>query len=311
MTSSKTDIKGILIIDKPPGMTSHDVVEQVRSIFKIRQVGHTGTLDPFATGVMVLCLGRATRVARYFEGLDKAYRSTLKLGVVTDTGDGDGIVQEVRAVPELSPEQIESALQPFRGTIAQQPPAYSAVKVAGERLYVRARRGEEVSAPLRQVTVRTLQLESLEGDEVTLFVECSKGTYIRSLAYDIGQLLGCGAHCSSLVRTTVGPFAIEEALGLEDLEDLGERGALEKLLGLDEALSRFLEPVRLTPQGASFLAHGRPVEKDAVARPPANIRSGTTYRALDSGGELIALVEAERRPQGVRWIPTRVLATPI
>lgn len=311
MASSTIDIEGVLVVDKPPGMTSHDVVGRVRRLLNIRRVGHTGTLDPFATGVLVLCVARATRIARYFEGLDKAYRTVLKLGVVTDTGDGGGISQEIRSVPDLSSEQIEVALEPFRGKITQQPPSYSAIKVDGERLYVRARRGEKVSAPLREVTIRKLELESFDGDELTLFVECSKGTYIRSLAYDIGQRLGCGAHCMHLVRTKVGPFTLEEASGLEQLEELGERGALEKLLGIDEALSRFLEPVTLTPEGATFLAHGQPVEENAVAHPPAIIRSGATYRAVDSGGKLIALVEAERRSQGVRWIPTRVLAGPI
>ncbi len=310
MTSSTTGIEGILLINKPHGITSHDVVQRVRRLIKIRRVGHTGTLDPFASGLLVLCVGRATRIARHFEGLDKAYQTVLKLGVATDTGDGEGTHQEVRPVPDLSPEQIESALEPFRGNIVQQPPAYSAIKIAGERLYEKARRGEEVTAPSREVNIQTLKLESHTSDEVALFVECSKGTYIRSLAYDIGQLLGCGAHCSHLVRTRVGPFSIEEASGLKELEEIGEEEALKKLIGLDEALGRFLEPIRITPEGASFLVHGRPVEEGALARPPVTIRLGATYRALDADGKLIALIEAEKRSQGVRWIPTRVLASP-
>lgn len=299
--------EGILVLDKPAGITSHDAVNRVRRIMKVRRVGHTGTLDPFATGVLVLCVGRATRVARYFEGLDKAYRAVVKLGVVTETGDGEGAPVESRPVPELSSEEAEALLESFRGTITQRPPAYSAVKVGGQRLYARARRGEEVSAPLREVTIRALRLERLKGDEMSLYVECSKGTYIRSLAVDIGELAGCGAHCAALRRTKVGPFSVEEASTLEELDGLGEKRAGERLMGLDAALGRFLEPIEVTPEGASHLIHGRPVGPEALSKPPDDIRPRATYRALDTAGLLIALVEAESSPEGVRWVPSRVL----
>jgi tRNA pseudouridine55 synthase len=310
MVAVEGSIEGILIVDKPSGITSHDVVERVRGLLNIKKVGHTGTLDPFAAGVMVICLGRATRVARYFEGLDKAYKAVLKLGVVTDTGDGEGTVLEDSEVPEFSPDEIESVLEDFRGRISQQAPAFSAIKVAGERLYAKARRGEKVSGPVRKVTIGTLQMESIDGDRLKLFVECSKGTYIRSLAYDIGRKLGCGAHCKSLVRTRVGPFSIEEASGLEEIVKLETKGVLDSFLGLDEALGRFLEAVRITKEGARLLSHGGPVEQEAVSQGPKTLKTERPYRALDSSGRLVALVEAEVRPEGVRWVPSRVLASP-
>lgn len=299
--------EGILVLDKPAGITSHDVVKKVRQIMKVRRIGHTGTLDPFATGVLVLCVGRATRVARYFEGLDKAYRAVVKLGLVTETGDGEGTPVESHQVPELSADAVETLLETFRGTITQRPPAYSALKVDGVRLYARARRGEDVSAPLREVTIRTLRLERLKDDEMSLYVECSKGTYIRSLATDIGEAIGCGAHCAALRRTKVGPFGIEEALSLEDLGGIGDKRAGERLIGLDAALGRFLEPIGVTPEGASHLVHGRSVGPEAIAKPPAEITPQTTYRAVDTGGLLIALVEADSSPEGIRWVPSRVL----
>lgn len=309
MARGDVSIEGVLVVDKPSGITSHDLVERVRKLMSLRRVGHTGTLDPFASGVMVLCLGRATRVARYFEGLDKAYRTLVKLGVVTDTGDGEGTVLETHHVRELSAQRVESALGLFRGRITQQVPAFSAVKVAGQRLYARARRGEKVSGPLKEVDVETLRMESFEADELGLFVECSKGTYIRSLAQDIGRRLGCGAHCKSLVRTRVGPFALEEASALQELERLGAEAVAERLLGLDQALGRFLGSVGLSPKGARLLSNGSPVEEDGVARAPEVLRPETPYRALDPEGRLIALVEAEKLPGGTRWVPTRVLAT--
>lgn len=307
MLETTVHLEGVLLVDKPTGITSHDVVDRVRRLLGFRKVGHTGTLDPFATGVMVLCIGQATRAAKYFEGLDKAYRAVLKLGEVTDTGDSDGVVVEARPLQDFSRELLEVVLEPFRGTITQRPPAYSAVKVAGERLYAKARRGEKIDAPPREVIIKKLAVESFEEDRLTLLIECSKGTYIRSLAYDIGKRLGCGAHCLRLTRTMVGPFALEEATTLGLLEELGCGAATERLLRLDDALSHFMEPISLTTQGASLISHGSPVEEDFVLQLPATIRLGETYRALDGSGRLIAIVEAQERPQGFRWAPRRVL----
>lgn len=308
MAESAGHLEGILLIDKPGGISSHDVVDRVRKLFGLRKVGHTGTLDPFATGVMIVCVGRATRVAKYFEGMDKAYRAVIKLGEVTDTGDSDGVVVEVsNSSIGLSRELLEAAIDPFRGTITQQAPAYSAVKVGGERLYAKARRGEKVSAPTREVTIRKLILESFEGEQLTLFLECSKGTYVRSLAFDLGRRLGCGAHCLHLTRTMVGPFTLEEAMPLEALEELDGRAANDRLIRLDEALARFMEPVSLTNQGASLVAHGSPVEEDFVARSPETIRIGGAYRALDGSGRLIAIVEAQKGSRNIRWAPRRVI----
>lgn len=310
MTEKTAKIEGVLLVDKPRGITSHDVVNRLRRLFGLKRVGHTGTLDPFATGVMVACVGRATRAAKYFEGLEKAYRAVLKLGEVTDTGDGEGDIVEALPVPDISRERLEEALEPFRGTIAQRAPAYSAVKVGGEPLYARARRGETVEAPTREVTVRTLQVESIEGDRIALFIECSKGTYIRSLAFDVGRRLGCGAHCLRLERTRVGPFTLAEAAPLEDLEQVEPGEAPKKLMRLDEALAHFMEPIGLSSHGATLIIHGSPVEEDSVLRLPATIQAGAAYRALDGDGRLIAIVEAQRQAQRYRWVPRRVLAQP-
>lgn len=306
--TSTRGIEGILVVDKPVGITSHDTVERIRRLFRIRRVGHTGTLDPFARGVLVMCIGRATRIARYFEGLDKAYRAVLKLGVSTDTGDAEGEPAEVKPVPELSTAMIEAALSPQRGTITQRPPAYSAVRVGGERLYAKARRGEKVAPPEREVTIYALELESFEGDELELAIECSKGTYVRSLAYDVGRALGCGAYCKSLVRTRVGDFSLKESSKLEELEMLGEKEAARRILETDEALKRFMEPVILTSKGALLISHGNPVEEESIDGRPKAVRPGTTYRALDETGRLIALVEPEEGPRGLRFKPSRVLA---
>jgi len=306
--TSTRGLEGILVVDKPVGITSHDAVERVRRLFRIRRVGHTGTLDPFARGVLVMCIGRATRIARYFEGLDKAYRAVLKLGVSTDTGDGEGEPVEVKPVPELSAGEIEAALNSQRGTITQRPPAYSAVRVGGERLYAKARRGEKVAPPEREVTIYTLELESFGGDELELTIECSKGTYVRSLAYDVGRALGCGAHCKSLLRTRVGDFPLEESGTLDELEMLGEKEAAGLILETDEALKRFIEHIILTSKGASLISHGNPVEDKSIYRRPKTVSPGTTYRALDETGKLIALVEPEEGPHGLRFKPSKVLA---
>jgi tRNA pseudouridine55 synthase len=240
--------------------------------------------------------------------LDKAYRAVVKLGEATETGDGEGDVVEALPVPDISWESMEEALEPFRGTIAQRAPLYSAVKVGGEPLYARARRGEEVEAPTRDVTIRTLQLESLEADRLTLFIECSKGTYIRSLAHDVGRHLGCGAHCLSLERTRVGPFTLAEATPLEELERVGPEAARERLMRLDEALAHFMEPIGLTVQGASIIIHGGSVDEDSILSLPGTVQAGAAYRALDEEGRLVAIVEAQREAQCYRWAPRRVIA---
>ena len=212
-------MEGLLLIDKPEGLTSHDVVDQIRRRFKIRRVGHGGTLDPAATGLLILLVGTATRHARLLLSADKIYHSTLRLGIVTDTQDAQGRVLETHPVGLLERDQIEAVCSRFRGEIQQKVPAYSAVRIQGRRFYDLARSGKPVPSRLRKISVHELQVLDIRLPEVDLKVTCSSGTYVRTLCADIGEALGCGGHLSRLVRTRVGPFTLEQAVRLEDCRE--------------------------------------------------------------------------------------------
>ena len=209
-------MNGVLVLDKPPGMTSHDVVDRVRRSLGTRKVGHAGTLDPDATGVLVIGVGTATRLLDYAKDAPKRYTAVARFGTTTTTQDASGEVVETRPV-DVTEDDVSEALERFRGTIEQIPPMVSAVKVGGERLYRKARRGEEVERPARTVTIYSLDLVDFAGDEAMLDVLCSAGTYIRTLIHDLGDALGCGAHMASLRRTEAAGFTEEEALALDDV----------------------------------------------------------------------------------------------
>lgn len=227
---------GIFNLNKPPGMTSHDVVARVRRLTRQRRVGHAGTLDPGASGVLPICLGQATRVVEYLSESGKRYRATVILGAVTDTYDAEGEV--IRSAPvHVTREELEAALPAFLGAQMQLPPLYSAIKVAGQPLYKLARAGVEVQLQPRPIEIHVLDLIDWQSPALTLDVECSKGTYIRSLAYDLGERLGCGAHLGGLVRLRSGPFTLDESLTLEELAQALEDGTWENYLyAPDEAL---------------------------------------------------------------------------
>ena len=208
-------LDGLLLIDKPAGMTSHDVVDEIRRRFRMRRIGHGGTLDPAATGLLILLLGRATRHARVLLGADKTYAGTLLLGVSTDTQDAEGKTLKTREVGPLTREQVEQACARFRGSIEQEVPAYSAVRIQGRRFYDLARSGQPVPRRVRRVSVHDLQVREIRLPEVDLEVTCSSGTYVRTLCADIGEALGCGGHLKRLSRTQVGPFQLAEAVRLE------------------------------------------------------------------------------------------------
>ena len=211
-------LHGVLIIDKPAGWTSHDVVARVRRLTRERRVGHAGTLDPAATGVLPVLVGDATRVVEFLADAAKGYLAEITLGVETDTYDGDGTVTAVHAgdLPDLT--TIDRALDQFRGPVLQRPPMHSAIRVGGQRLYEAARRGEVVDRVLRPVTILELRVVGWQAPVLTVEVDCSKGTYIRSIAHDLGEVLGTGAYLSNLVRTWTGPFGIAEAWTMTDLE---------------------------------------------------------------------------------------------
>lgn len=211
-------LHGILVIDKEYGWTSHDVVAKVRRITGERKVGHTGTLDPAATGVLPVCLGAATKVIEHLQDAGKTYYAEVALGIATDTDDQDGLIVAERPVPPLTFAELDRALDSFRGEIAQIPPMYAAIKQGGKKLYELARAGEIVERPPRAVRIETLALLGWDAPIARLLVDCSKGTYIRALARDLGAALGCGAHLARLARLRTGPFFLDQALTLGELE---------------------------------------------------------------------------------------------
>jgi tRNA pseudouridine55 synthase len=231
---------GVLNINKPSGVTSHDVVGSVRKILREKRVGHTGTLDPLATGVLVLCTGRATRIARYLEAGEKEYRAIMRLGVTTDTLDADGLIRETKTYTPPGRQKINEVLQGFTGSIMQRPPAYSAVKVAGVPSYKLAREGRAELLKPRPVTISRIELTAYEDPLVSLSVRCSKGLYIRTLCAEIGDALGMGAHLTGLERTRSGRFSIDRAITLDQLQTMMTAGnGQEAVTSIDDALAAF------------------------------------------------------------------------
>lgn len=252
-------VDGVLLLDKPSDMTSNDALQKARRLFSAAKAGHTGTLDPLASGLLPLCFGDATKFAADLLDADKAYHAELQLGVTTTTGDAEGDVLETRPVPVLTPEQLENLLNRFRGPIRQVPPMYSALKRDGRPLYELARQGIEVEREARDITIHSLVVEYFSGAVLHLAVDCSKGTYIRSLAEDIGAALGCGAHLTGLRRTRVGDLGLAQAVTLEVLQGQEEEARGGYLRPLDSLLQS-LPAVDLEPVLASRFCHGNPVQ---------------------------------------------------
>ena len=248
---------GVLPLDKPAGPTSHDAVAAVRRALRTREVGHTGTLDPFASGLLLVCVGSATRLAEYLTPLPKTYVASMRLGEATDTDDLTGeVVRRSDAWRDLDRAQVDGALSTQVGTIRQVPPAYSAKKVGGERAYAAARRGEAVQPEPVEVTVHAIRLLSFAPPEVEFEVECGSGTYIRAIARDVGEALGVGAHLRALRRTRMGPHVVARAVPLDGLEDEGR--VRDALLTPAEAVAH-LPRQAVDPEGVAALRHGRPV----------------------------------------------------
>ncbi|MBO9361023.1 MAG: tRNA pseudouridine(55) synthase TruB [Thermoflexus sp.] len=286
---------GLLVLDKPYGWTSHNVVERVRRLTRVRPVGHAGTLDPLATGVLVMLIGPATRLAEFLLQHDKHYRATLRLGIATDTGDAEGRVlfERPAAVPR---EAFEEALHVFIGEIEQIPPAFAAIRMGGERLYEKARRGEPVSPPPRRVRIDVLRLVEWNPPWAVLEVACSAGTYIRALARDIGERLECGAHLTALRRLASGPFTLADAVPWEAFEAAARAGSWTAYLRpVGEALPDW-PPVTPGEELLVRLRHGQALPAAALPHP------GPRLRVHGPDGELIALIER----RGDRWQPVRV-----
>lgn len=280
MSESNNENKdGILLLDKPGGITSNAALQRAKRVLGIRKAGHTGALDPMATGLLPLCFGQATKVSAFLLDADKGYRAELALGVETDSGDADGEVTARAVVPELSGEAVESVLARFRGPIEQVPPMHSALKHRGRRLHELAREGIEVDRPARPVTIHGLDLECRNADRLALRVQCSKGTYIRSLAVDIGRSLGCGAHLVALRRVASGPFRIDDAITLDALEQLGRDEAHRRLLTPDAALPHWPR-LDVDEHAARDLRHGRPVHGDFERAEGVRLYAGGRFLGL-------------------------------
>jgi len=289
---------GILVINKPRGWTSHDVVGHVRRLTRgtVRRVGHAGTLDPMATGVLVVCLGRATRLSEYLITSDKVYRAVVRLGIETDTFDAAGQVVAVRPV-DVDEGKLGDVLQQFVGEIDQIPPMYSALKREGRPLYKLARQGMEVERAPRRVTIHEIVLRAWQSPDATLDVRCSAGTYIRSLAHDMGTALGCGAHVAALTRLASGPFTIDDAVAPEDLKEPADLQG--RLRPLDAGLQS-LPAITLDIDAARRIAVGR-----AIMLPRMEIPADSPCRAYDIHGKLIALIAYDAAAQV--WRPKKVL----
>ena len=313
MPVEPNQLDGLLIVDKPgrsgaygkpaaggPSAerlwTSHDVVARVRRLSDQRRIGHTGTLDPIASGVLVLCLGVATRLVEYYQGEDKRYYAEINLGYATDTYDAEGEIVERVPVPALTSEKVERALAQFRGQIWQTPPAYSAIKQGGEALYARARRGEDVTVEARQVTFHSIDLIGyLPPDRLRLAIHCSAGAYIRSLAHDLGHSLGTAATLEVLRREAAGQFGLADAVTLEQIEDAAGRGALAGLLrkpgdGLP------LPQVELPAEVRRRLAQGQRVPLTPTICPVACSASQPFAQVRDEMGNLAGIMRCVQPP---------------
>jgi tRNA pseudouridine55 synthase len=274
----------VIVVDKPSGLTSHDVVARARRALGIRRIGHAGTLDPAATGVLVLLVGKATRLSQFFMDCEKRYRGSMILGTSTDTQDSDGNVVRSRPYADVTRERIAGVFAGFVGDIDQVPPMVSALKRDGTPLYVLARRGEVVERAPRRVTIRKLRILSADLPEVGFEMTCSRGTYVRTLAHDIGEAIGTGAHLGALVRTGVGPFELSEAVPLADLESSGLGGAAA-FFSMFDALS-FMPEVRVSEREIDTIATGGPIE---LAAERTQGIAGDLVRVSSDGKDLAAV----------------------
>jgi len=271
------DVHGILLLDKPVGLTSNQALQQAKRLLKARKAGHTGSLDPLASGLLPLCFGEATKVSRFLLEADKRYLAVFLLGQSTATGDAEGEVIETRPVT-VGRRDIERAIERFTGTIEQIPPMYSAIKQGGQPLYKLARAGITTERAPRTVTVYEYTVLGLEGERLTVDIRCSKGTYIRALAHDLGEILGCGAHVAELRRTEMGGFRIEEALTLADFEALPDpQTRAARLVPADEAL-RAVPAITISRHAAYYFCQGQAVMAQSL--PPAG-----WLRVYEEGGE--------------------------
>ncbi len=295
---------GVLNLLKPPGMTSHDCVDVVRRLLGTRRVGHAGTLDPPAAGVLVVCVGSATRLSEFLMESDKSYRVELVLGVRTDTGDAYGEVLE-RREPERDCNRIRQVLNQFVGRIQQIPPMVSAVHHQGRRLYELARQKVEVPRPPREVTVYEIRVLRCEPPRVLFDMTCSKGTYVRQLCHDVGERLSCGAHAGFMVRTRVGTYSLQDAISLEELEEEVGAGRVDRVITPGSQALSGLPEVEVTGALRAAVVHGQAVPLWKVA-PHLRVSPSSLVKVLDEDGSLLALGRAD----GGKLRPLKVFRSP-
>jgi len=309
ITPPKPEISGVLVIDKPAGITSHDVVARVRKILHQRQVGHFGTLDPFATGVLPVSVGKATRFAQFYLKSRKAYEGTITFGYSTDTYDatGEPTSEAIAAAPEAS--VLEDCFHQFTGRLLQMPPPYSAKRVGGMRAYELARQHKPVTLTPVEVEVYALELLSLQDEQVRFAVECSGGTYVRSLAHDLGQKLGCGAHLAGLRRTAVAEFRLHRAATLEHLQEAAQQNSLEACLVRLEALLPDCPELVVRGREETSVRHGQAFELAHALRPGRGGPPGLAPAAslLKILGQERRLIAVARHVSGAVYHPNLVL----
>ncbi len=282
-------MNGILNINKPRAWTSHDVVAKLRGLLKIKRIGHTGTLDPEATGVLLVCIGKATRVAEYLVARDKHYQTTLRLGITTDTQDATGKILAQSSVQNFTDLELKATIKKFTGDIAQIPPMYSAVKINGTALHKLARNGHTIPRPARSVHVDHIGIKKICGTDVLLDITCSKGTYIRTLCNDIGDMLGCGGHMLTLTRQRVGQFLLNNSLSIEDVEQLHHERKLEAALHrTDDALHDF-PAIDVVEPTVTRVRHGAGIRAEEVTAVRGSGNSGMLVRVRELRRGLLAL----------------------
>ena len=292
----KNIVSGVLVVDKPVGLTSHDVVQIIRRGTGIRRAGHTGTLDPRASGVLVILVGPAVRLSEYVSASDKRYQATIRLGSSTDTYDSEGAVTSTADISNITEEHFDEILQQFVGEMEQVPPPYSAVKVKGQKAYDMARKGEEVDLEPRTIQVYSLEVLEWAPPEAVIDVYCSSGTYVRSLANDLGKELGTGAHLIGLRRTKSGRFTLRDAVPLRRLQEAFDAGNWYKfLIPAAEALSDW-PMIELDADQVELIRHGH--------RVPADAGSAGWARGVSEQGDLVALMEVDEENQ--EWQPRKV-----
>ena len=309
----RDDLHGLVIIDKPVDLTSFKAVKEVQNVFGVKKAGHTGTLDPFATGVLPVCLNKATKLAGLVTGLDKEYRTVIRLGQSSDTYDRTGVVTEHEVAKYPARAEVEKAIaENFLGEILQTPPIYSAIKVAGKPLYKRARKGETFDLESRARTIRVERFDILryEAPELEVEIKASKGTYVRALAHDLGKVLGTGGLLKELVRTRVGPYTLEKAWSIEALKELAAEGRIEEALLAPEALMEWLPEFAVSR--ADFLelsqGHDRPIEEIEASTATAGagpLPRGGFVRLADRGGKGFVVAEsarADREAEDAPWV---------